>query len=63
VAINAKRLYPGPDAVTLPLHYTVLRRAPHPLQFLPYQYEGYPPSQRSALRSADIEMKLLLVVK
>jgi hypothetical protein len=63
VAINAKRLYPGPDAVTLPLHYTVLRRAPHPLQYLPYQYEGYPPSQRSALRSADIEMKLLLVVK
>ena len=63
VAINAKRLYPGPEAVMLPLHYTVLRRAPHPLQFLPYQYEGYSPSQRSALRSADIEMKLLLVLR
>jgi hypothetical protein len=63
VAINAKRLYPGPEAVTLPSHYTVLRRAAHPLQFLPYQYEGYPPSRREALRSADIEMKLLLVAK
>jgi hypothetical protein len=62
VAINAKRLYPGPEAVTLPPHYTVLSRAAHPLQFLPYQYEGYPPAQRAALRSADIEMKLLLVM-
>ena len=62
VAVNAKHFYPGPEAVTLPPHYTVLRRAAHPLQFLPYQYEGYPPSQRAALRSADIEMKLLLVM-
>jgi len=62
VAVNAKHFYPGPEPVTLPPRYTVVRRAPHPLQFLPYQYEGYPPSQRAALRSADIEMKLLLVM-
>jgi hypothetical protein len=61
IVVNAKHLYPGPEAVTLPPRYTVLRRAAHPLQYLPYQYEGYPPSRREALRSADIEMKLLLV--
>ena len=61
VIVNAKHLYPGPEAVALPTRYTVLMRAPHPLQYLPYQYEGYRPSQRAALRSADIEMKVLLV--
>lgn len=63
IAINARRLYPGPEPVTLPPRYTVFSHTPHPLQYLPYQYEGFTPAQRAALRSADIEMKLLLVQK
>ena len=39
---------------------TVLLARPHPLQFLPYQYEGYTPDERTALRSSDIRMRLLL---
>jgi len=61
IAVNAEHLYPGPKHVVLPSQYEVLRQAPHPLQFIPYQYEGYTPAQRDALRSTDISMKLLLV--
>ena len=61
VILNAKRLYPGPETIALPPRYTVLMHEPHPLQYLPFQYEGFRPAQREALRSADIEMKVLLV--
>jgi hypothetical protein len=61
MAVNAKHLYPGPEPITLPSRYVVVKEAPHPLQFLPYQYEGYTPTERQALRSADITMRLLLV--
>jgi hypothetical protein len=61
VIVNAKHLYPGPEAIALPPRHTVLMHEAHPLQYLPYQYEGYTPSQRAALRSADIEMKAVLV--
>jgi len=61
VILNAKHLYPGPETIVLPPRYAVLTHEPHPLQYLPYQYEGYTRAQREALRSADIEMKLLLV--
>jgi hypothetical protein len=37
----------------------VLVRAAHPLQFLPYTYEGYTPTERSVLRSTDISMRLV----
>jgi hypothetical protein len=49
-----------PEPVTLPKRYRVVREAPHPLQFLPYQYEGYTPAQRSALRATDIRMRLIV---
>jgi len=39
----------------------VLLARPHPLQYLPYQYEGYTPEQRAALRAADIRMRLVEV--
>ncbi len=39
---------------------TVLLARPHPLQYLPYQYEGYTPAERKALRASDIRMRLLL---
>lgn len=34
-----------------------LLSAPHPVNFLPYQYEGYTYEQRQALRELQIEMK------
>ena len=33
--------------------------APHPLEFLPYQCEGYTPAQRRVLRLTDIRMRIL----
>ena len=35
--------------------------AQHPLQFLPYQYEGYDQEQRRWLRSHDIGMRLVIL--
>ena len=60
--LNAKHLYPGPDPVTLPPHYVTLAEARHPLEFLPYQYEGFTPEARAALRSSDIRMRLIGVL-
>ena len=34
-------------------------RFPHPLQFLPYQYEGFEPMERQVLRNNDIAMRLI----
>jgi xanthosine utilization system XapX-like protein len=61
IGINTKYPYPGPEPVILPPRYSVLAAAPHPLQFLPYQYEGFNPAQRRVLRSANLEMRLILV--
>jgi hypothetical protein len=38
---------------------TVVFRRPHPLEYLPYQYEGFLPLERAVLRSADISMRLI----
>jgi hypothetical protein len=56
----AHHIYPAPVTPPLPPH-TVLLRAPHPLEFLPYQYEGYTPEERSALRNNEISMRLILL--
>jgi Dolichyl-phosphate-mannose-protein mannosyltransferase len=60
--LNTKHLHPGPDPVTLPPHYVTLAEARQPLEFLPYQYEGYTPEERAALRSADTRMQLIGVL-
>jgi hypothetical protein len=59
--VNAERFYPSPPVVQLPPDYALLAAAPHPLQFLPYQYEGADPGQRAVLRSSDLRMRLLVV--
>lgn len=41
----------------VPGNLTILRRS-HPLQFRPYQYEGYDTAQRAALNHHDISMRL-----
>jgi hypothetical protein len=37
----------------------VVFRIPHPLEFIPYQYESLTPKERSILRSADISIRLI----
>ena len=37
--------------------------ASHPLQFVPYQYEGFTPEQRRFLRSTDMRMRILVPAK
>jgi hypothetical protein len=55
----AEHIYPTPAPV--PATGPVLLARPHPLQFLPYQYEGYTPEERAALRNTDIRMRLVLL--
>ena len=54
---NARHLYPGPEPVLIPPGYHEVVVAPHPLQFVPYQYEGYTAQERQVLRSEDIRMR------
>jgi hypothetical protein len=56
-----QHIYPAPEPLVLPPGHAVLARAPHPLQFLPYQYEGYTPDERDKLRSTDISMRLVAI--
>ncbi len=46
---------PGPDPA---IEGEVLLSALHPDNFLPYQYEGYTPQERTTLRDMQIEMRL-----
>lgn len=55
---TATFLYPA-KAVASPTEGRVLLRYPHPLQFLPYQYEVYDAPGRSVLQAADISMRLI----
>jgi hypothetical protein len=56
----AEHIYPTP-APPLADAGEVLLSRDHPLQYLPYQYEGYSPSERTTLRAADIRMRLVRV--
>jgi hypothetical protein len=60
VLFNAQHLY-HPRAPRPPLPSSVLEvmRFRHPLQFLPYQYEGFEPMERQVLRANDIAMRLV----
>jgi hypothetical protein len=60
VLLNAQHLYhsraPKPP---IPPGVIEVMRFRHPLEFLPYQYEGFEPMERQVLRSNDISMRLL----
>ena len=56
--VDVEHIYPAP--LPSPPGCEVLLARPHPLQFLPYQYEGYGPSERAALRAADLRMRLIV---
>jgi hypothetical protein len=57
--IYARHLYP-PAKVDPPPGYVDVLAARHPLQFGPYQYDGFVPDERRFLRSTDIRMRILI---
>jgi hypothetical protein len=60
VLLNAQHLYhPRAPRPPLPPGILEVMRFPHPLQFLPYQYEGLEPMERQVLRANDIAMRLI----
>jgi hypothetical protein len=58
VLLNARHLRPV-QGIKVPPDGKVLFSVTHPLQFLPYQYEGFSPMERSILRSTDISIRLI----
>src|SRR5262249_44755554 len=58
--VNAKHLYPGPEPIAIPPGSREVASAPHPLEFLPYQYEGYAEGERRGLRASDLRMRAWL---
>jgi hypothetical protein len=59
VSLYAAHLYP-PSKIEAPTGYVEAFSARHPLQYKPYQYEGYTPQEREFLRSTDIRMRMLI---
>ena len=60
VLLNAQHLYhPRAPRPPLPSGILEVMRFPHPLQFVPYQYEGFDPMERQVLRNTDIAMRLI----
>ena len=57
--LNAQHLYHARAPRSVPPAGTEVMRFPHPLQFLPYQYEGLRPTEREVLRGSDISMRLI----
>jgi hypothetical protein len=53
---NVKYFLTPPDS-TLPEDGQLLMSAQHPVNFLPYQYEGYPLAERQAFRELKLQMK------
>ncbi len=62
VLLNVQYLYPISGTRKPPAGRIVLQTA-HPLQFLPYQFEGHDPGERSLLQSVDLSMRLIDVGK
>jgi hypothetical protein len=60
VLLNAQYLYPIQAPKKAPAG-RVLLQTPHPLQYLPYQFEGYDPVERSVLQSVDLSIRLIQV--
>jgi len=52
---NAKYFLVAPET-THPIPGIILMSVLHPVNFLPYQYEGYTPDQRQAFRNAQLYM-------
>lgn len=60
IVVNVKFIYPSP--ISTPANQLVtLLSAPHPINFLPYQYEGYTSKERSAIREEEVKMEVLQI--
>ena len=57
---NAK-YYVSPPEVVSQVQGELLLSAPHPLNFLPYQYDGYPPAMRQIFRTQGLKMNFYKV--
>ncbi len=55
LAVNFHYIYDWSQPMP-PVQGEILLKASHPVNFLPYQYEGYPPEQRQELRRRNFEM-------
>ena len=53
---NTKYFLSAPES-TPPVKGELLRDVPHPVNFLPYQYEGYTPQQRQEFRERQLKMR------
>lgn len=58
--LNAQHLYPVSGTRTTPTGRVVARER-HPLEWLPYQLEGYTPAERAILAAADLSMRVVEV--
>ena len=56
--VNAQLLYPVRAYLGFPAGGVILS-LPHPLSYLPFQYESHTPRERDLLRSHDISMRLI----
>lgn len=56
--INAGFFHRPPQPLTLPAHKVLLSR-PHPVEYRPYQYEGYDRAMRRDFAAQDISMRLV----
>lgn len=56
--VNADGLYPLRDFIGAPAG-RILGRWPNPLDYRPYQYEGYTPRERALLRAHDNSIRLI----
>ena len=57
----AQHIPPNTEALDIPPDAVVVYRTAHPLQFLPYQYEGFTREERARLRSTDIRMRAVVL--
>ena len=53
---NTKYFLSAPETTPL-VKGDILREVPHPVNFLPYQYEGYTPEQRQEFRERQLRMR------
>ena len=60
--VNADYLYPVRGLAALP-RSEQLMSAPHPQAYLPYQYEGFTPSERAFFRAEDLTMRVDRVLR
>jgi hypothetical protein len=61
--VNARHLNPGPEHVVIPPGYHEVAAAANPLEFVPYQYEGYDKGDRWVLQHNDLTMRAFVPAK